>query len=339
MTSASTETKASADAPPHQRWLTVLLSLLYPGLGHLYVGKVRRGAIWFLIPHTALLLLARPAALAGWAPLFGLLFFGLAGARLGAALDALRTPPAHPPRLGCAALVACVIGFTVFSRLGGVALRFWGLEAFAIPSGAMTPSLIVGDRIFADKAAYDDASPERGDVALFQFPQDRDKIFIFRVIGLPGDVIEEREGQLTINGWKVPRCELGEVPHADAGRSTAAVEFLGPRSYLVMHDASPTSGGPWRVRPGEYFVIGDNRSHSYDARAWGGDGAVPRDHFVGRALHLWWSTTPGGAVRMDRVGMDVATTALPPDMLQLGPALERCLASRPSPEAATPPPP
>ncbi len=174
----------------------------------------------------------------------------------------------------------------------------------------------------------------------FEFPDDRNKVFTFRVVGVPGDEIEERDGQLTINGWPVPRCELGEVGRPEA--VTVFVEFLESRAYLVMHDEAPSSAGPWRVPAHELFVIGDNRSHSYDSRAWGDDNGagVPQDHFVGRAVQVWWSTAPGGgASRFDRVGLDVTTPALPPGMQVLSSAFEDCLASRPSLDEATPPAP
>ena len=142
----------------HKRWLIALLSLLYPGLGHFYVGKTLPAALWFFAPHVLLLLLARPALHLGWLP--GLMGLAVVGARLGAVLDVTRTPSTRPAVLNRAALVTCLVACVVVGRLGALTLRTFFVEAFAISSGAMEPSLIVGDHIFADKAAYGDAPPD-----------------------------------------------------------------------------------------------------------------------------------------------------------------------------------
>lgn len=224
-----------------------------------------------------------------------------------------------------------------WKTLLGLALFAWVLRSliiapFSIPSGSMLPGLRIGDYLIVAKwpYGYSRASflfgfppiegrlfsrlPERGDVAVFQGPEGSD--VIKRVIGLPGDTVATRDGQLILNGRPLPRQAAGDflmpispnspcrvVPPAlrnvREGRCSypAFRETLpNGRNYLVLDQVdNPIADdfGPVTVPAGSVFMMGDNRDDSADSRyppALGGVGFVPTEALVGRAAVIFWST-------------------------------------------------
>lgn len=134
-------------------------------------------------------------------------------------------------------------------------------RAFTVDGPSMMPTLHHGERLLVDKLTYRFAEPQRGDIVVFRYPSDPRQHFIKRLIGLPGDTVEVRDGRVLVNG--------------------VALE----ENYVLQ----PPLGryGPRTVPEGAYFVLGDNRNNSEDSR----DprvGFVPRDHLVGRALWRYW---------------------------------------------------
>ena len=183
-------------------------------------------------------------------------------------------------------------GAVVGAGLGAVAsARYLTVVA---PSASMWPTIRVGERLYARRG---DAAPERGTMVVFRYPERPDQLFVKRAIGVAGDVVAVTKGQVTINGWSIPRCVVGKISYADPGATgdsgakhegTLAVEWLGSATYLVFDEttgAGPTGdGGRWTVAAGEYFVLGDNRNNSHDSRAWfaGAGGGVPLANTRGR---------------------------------------------------------
>jgi signal peptidase I len=188
-------------------------------------------------------------------------------------------------------------------------LRAFVVEAFQIPSGSMIPTLEVGDHIFVSKFSYglsipftdtkilQYGQPARGDVIVFKFPQDHSTDYIKRVVGLPGDTVEVRQGQLYVNGQEIRRerirmpCHYSEVTNAgvpDDHDCEHWVETLGSKVHdTILEPSHPATDFPRMVIPaGEVFVMGDNRDNSYDSRKWG---TVNMDLIKGRALIIWWS--------------------------------------------------
>ncbi len=255
-------------------------------------------------------------------------------------------------------------------------LRFFVIEAFKIPSGSMIPTLMVGDHIFVAKYAYgpllprsdtrlyDRLPPARGDVMVFKFPENKEQDFIKRVIALPGDTLETIDGRPVLNGWVVPHCYVGrlDLPHGVTGH--AYMETLGDKAFLTLYDerSEPTrcrsnsdcdvvqacrSGicgvmkGPYKVAPGEAWVMGDNRDNSHDSLRWkSGLGAgVPFENIKGRAMFVWWSWDPRGGIAEDRVFVNVmGVPRLPPGASpDLVASLQRCLQERPPLSETTPP--
>jgi signal peptidase I len=245
-------------------------------------------------------------------------------------------------------------------------LRAFVVEAFKIPTGSMIPTLQVGDHIFVNKFTYGPAipwtqkrfwshmPPERGDVIVFAYPEDPEKDFIKRVVAVPGDKLEARGGHPIINGWEVPSCNAGTYSYFDAPdgmrhEGTIYVEYLENEAYLTLYDyfASHTEyEGPFYVKPGEVYVMGDNRNNSHDSRAWHGrQGAgVPFENIRGRALFIWLSV--GDQADRSRIFAPVMGRPpargplgpLPDAMRAVEPAIEQCLRNRPPLDRTRPPP-
>ncbi len=248
-------------------------------------------------------------------------------------------------------------------------LRALVIEAFKIPSGSMIPTLQVGDHIFVNKFLYGPAipftqsrfwtrmPPERGDVIVFAYPEKLEQDFIKRVITIPGDVLEAKNGHPWINGWEVPHCFVGIYSYSESSAESEMpsslqrhegdlfVEYLGDKTYLTLYDHA-TGGysdhqGPFRAKAGEVWVMGDNRNNSHDSRMWWNykGGGVPFENIRGRALIVWLSTFEGNN-DLSRLGTNVmGHPRLPADMKNLEPAMEKCFRERPPVSQTTPPPP
>lgn len=246
-----------------------------------------------------------------------------------------------------------------------MALRAFVVEAFKIPSGSMIPTLQVGDHIFVNKFTYGPAipwtnkrmwqrmPPERGDVIVFAYPEHKEQDFIKRVIAIPGDKLEARGGHPLINGWEVPSCYAGTYGYVDATdggkhEGEVYVEFLEDEAYLTLYDrASLTTDyqGPYYVKPGEVWVMGDNRNNSHDSRMWWGGqgGGVPFENIKGRALFVWLTVADNmdwtriAAPVMGRPPVHGPFGKLPQSMRNVEGAIDKCLRERPSLERTRPP--
>jgi len=242
-----------------------------------------------------------------------------------------------------------------------MALRTFVVEAFKIPSGSMIPTLQVGDHIFVNKFSYGPAvpwthsrvwtkmPPDRGDVMVFAFPEHPEQDFIKRVIAIPGDKLEARSGHPILNGWEVPSCYVGVYSYNEIDsplprhEGDLYVEFLEDEAYLTLYDHAaggfPEYQGPFFVKPGEVYVMGDNRNNSHDSRMWWGGqgGGVPFENIKGRALFVWLSVSESG-MDMTRMGAPVmGRPRLPTAMKSLEQPLDKCLRERPPLDKTTPP--
>ncbi|MDT7951253.1 MAG: signal peptidase I [Acetobacteraceae bacterium] len=204
----------------------------------------------------------------------------------------------------------------VYAVLIAVVIRTVAFEPFNIPSGSMIPTLLVGDYLFVSKYSYGYSRysmpfspdlfsgrilgrvPTRGDVVVFKFPHDTSIDYIKRVIGLPGDKIQVKAGQLYINGNLAPRKLVGEYVENDEGRRTIATEYIETLPNGVQHpilkeqDVGYMNNTPeFQVPANHVFVMGDNRDNSSDSRVMdsSGVGYVPMENLVGRAEFLFFS--------------------------------------------------
>ncbi len=203
-------------------------------------------------------------------------------------------------------------------------IRQFVVEAFKIPSGSMIPTLRIGDHLlvnkfvygpripFTDTRLFKGAEPKRGDVIVFKYPGDESKDFIKRVIGLPGDKIEIKNGKLLINDRAVPVTDEGVYADKDQevlspyyGKPELLEEQLGNvrHAILYLHSQEGYNFGPVLVPPDSVFVMGDNRDNSQDSRFWG---FVRENKILGRALIIYWSWDGHDRwVRWDRIGMRI----------------------------------
>lgn len=175
-------------------------------------------------------------------------------------------------------------------------LRSFLVEPFQIPSSSMVPTLEVGDYILVNKFTYGIRlpvvrtkvlsinEPRRGDVMVFFPPHMNDTYYIKRVIGLPGDSVSYRDKRLFVNGEPVPTESLTVVPQGQA-QMQVSLESLGDEPHLVQDDLMrPGRDFTLVVKPGHYFMMGDNRDNSSDGRVWG---QVPERDIVGKAFAIW----------------------------------------------------
>ncbi len=202
----------------------------------------------------------------------------------------------------------------VYAGLIAVGIRTVAFEPFNIPSGSMIPTLLIGDYLFVSKYSYGYSRyslpfspnlfsgrilghlPNRGDVAVFKWPRDNQTDYIKRIIGLPGDRIQMKSGQLYINGAIVPRQELGNYTADEQGARPPRLftETLpdGPTHELLkMYEEGGLNTTPeYKVPEGHVFAMGDNRDNSSDSRdPSGGVGFVPVENLVGRAEFIFFS--------------------------------------------------
>jgi signal peptidase I len=192
------------------------------------------------------------------------------------------------------------VSITIFA-----VLHTFVIQAFKIPSGSMEHTLLVGDFLLVNKVVYGAEipltghrlpairQPERGDVIVFEYPKDRTKDFVKRLVGLPGDTLAMRDAVLIRNG-----VALAEpyVTHSDPEADPVWEEFRWQSDFLVKsanaaiaYRPSRNNWGPLVVPGGQYFVLGDNRDNSLDSRYWG---FVPDSLLRGRPEVVYFSFSP-----------------------------------------------
>ena len=202
------------------------------------------------------------------------------------------------------------LGIAVVIALGFRSILF---EPFNIPSGSMIPTLLVGDYLFVSKYSYGYSrysfpfgavpfdgrifadEPERGDVAVFRLPANTSVDYIKRVVGLPGDKIQLKGGQLYINDAVLPRRIVGTKTVPIGLRSvsvTAYEETMDNGKSYIIHELSDNdrmdNTGVYEVPEGHYFMMGDNRDQSKDSRFLD-VGMIPHENLIGRAEFLFFS--------------------------------------------------
>ena len=140
-----------------------------------------------------------------------------------------------------------------------------------IPSASMEDTIMTGDRIFGSRLSYEFGEPQRGDIAIFKFPDDESQLYIKRVIGLPGDKVQIIDGKVYINDSETPLDEpyLPETPEGDYG------------PYYVPEDS--------------YFMLGDNRNRSVDSHEWD-DPFIHIDDIKGKAIFRYWPISRMGGI-------------------------------------------
>lgn len=213
-------------------------------------------------------------------------------------------------------------------------IRTFAFEPFNIPSGSMLPTLQIGDYLFVEKYAYGfskysfpldlarfdgriaERMPKRGDIAVFRQPKKPEIDYIKRIIGLPGDRIQVREGVLHINGVPALRDFQGTENIDDGGMFRVYTRYIETLPNDVKHyiyELSDLEGlddtEVYTVPAGYYFAMGDNRDSSLDSRVQEQVGFVPAENLVGRAAFIFFSTAGIGSA-CDREGAFAALQSL-----------------------------
>jgi signal peptidase I len=241
-------------------------------------------------------------------------------------------------RWAIGALVALSFILMVLLLSSPVLFRTFLFQPFNIPASSMVPTLLVGDYFFVSKYAYGysrytwpfssapfagrilGSEPARGDVVAFFSPKDNSTVYIKRVVGLPGDRIQMKQGLLHINGVPVTRERLadfvGEEP-CGAGASAGTKRWRETLPNGVSHETLDCvdngfydNTSVYTVPAGHFFMLGDNRDNSTDSRLLSSMGYVPLENLIGRAGMIYFSTgraTAGAdsSVRTGRIGLIV----------------------------------
>jgi signal peptidase I len=292
---------------PRRPIVALIMSMLLPGFGQLYNGEVNK-AIWLfllftlgVVPVPVIAALYLPSA---W--MMPLLLIGLAltlAVWFFAMIDGWREArrrqdylPAVWQQTSAYALVFVLCNLLALPLLIGY-VRDQQLESFRIPSSSMTPSVLQGDFLFADKR-YNCPNCKyavaRGDLAVFTYPNDRTLRYIKRIIALPGDRVEVRGQAVRVNDQLLAVSERAE------GSSVLINERYGERQWAVIWQPTekPSADIELTVAQGQVFVLGDSRSRSSDSR---GFGTVPLQDVIGKARQVWFSSGDQG-IRWDRLG-------------------------------------
>lgn len=167
-------------------------------------------------------------------------------------------------------LIDCIKIFAVVLVVFLVLSNFVYVNAY-IPSGSMENTIMTGDRVFGNRLAYLRSDPKRYDIVIFKYPDDPSRLFVKRIIGLPGETVEIKDGKVYIDG--------SEEPLDDS--------FCKEESY--------GNYGPYEVPQGCYFMLGDNRNNSNDSRKWKNT-YVERDAILAKAVLRYWPLNKIGFV-------------------------------------------
>ena len=193
-------------------------------------------------------------------------------------------------------------------------IRSFIFEPFNIPSGSMKPNLLVGDFIFVSKYSYGFSkhslpfsiplipgkifsnTPERGDVVVFKTPENNRTDYIKRVIGLPGDKIEIKNGIIFINGSEILRKKLNDFIDTDNKTSNKRVRMYNEYFFNkeinildITDNGIADNTKLFNVPENHFFVMGDNRDNSQDSRFISTVGFIPYENLVGKAQFIFFS--------------------------------------------------
>ena len=251
------------------------LSILAPGLGHVYNGNLLKGilfcGLWFLLFTAAYVGLT--GSLSGL--ICGVIIVILCSVFIAihATIDAVRLQAAHLKWYNKWYVYVCA-WLVVILPLQAVDLftqqEIGELKAFRVPMDSMAPTLKKGEYFMAILYQYGDWIPERGDIVIFPFSDDRSKRFVKRIVGLPGEQIQIKNKIVFINGQAL------DDPWGVRDRNKTFPADISPRDNY----------GPVSIPEGYVFVMGDNRDFSSDSRFWG---FVDIEDIQGKPLFIYWS--------------------------------------------------
>ncbi len=270
-------------AKPASRWkkatLAGILSLLIPGMGQLVNRQPRKALVLGLMMYALRLLQVHTQWMLAFGTMMGMMAAALA-LQLGVAAEAAysagrgkKEETAIPlAKVSYVAIAILLLAGVIFPTTDQ-AIRESGFGAFRVASGSMCPTICEGERVVANRKAYQSAEPQRGDVILVKHTPSEGP-FLKRIIGLPGDVITQGpEGTVLVNGTAFH-------PPVPCGKPL----WKGPSPLACPMCGTVT------IKPGEYFVVGDDLGNSFDSR-YKEFGPVTRELLVGKVLFIAWSAS------------------------------------------------
>jgi len=157
-----------------------------------------------------------------------------------------------------------IVKIVILALLIVIPIRYFVFQPFVIKGSSMEPNFHQGDYLIVDEISYRFTSPERGDVIVFRYPRDTSQRFIKRVIGLPGETIEIKQGKINI----IKGIENRELNESEYGLKESYTDNL-----------------TLSLAENEYFVLGDNRVASFDSRKWG---ALSKNYIIGKVILKTW---------------------------------------------------
>ena len=283
-------------------WIAAILSLIMPGLGQVYSGRLPRGLIWMLLCGASavagLLLLAHPTAYSwtlGCAAGLAQVAIWIAGA-IDSYRCALRCRADYELKdynRGYVYALLLLLGTgSVLSYSFNVRDKL--IQPFRIPSASMYPSISPGDRLIAVKNSYRESDPQHGDLVLFTNPNNRREFWIKRVIALAGDRVAVKGGNLYVNGVKLSQEPIGPGAVSGMPGQILVENNHGAKYRIFISQGRPASDFPEITVPEyECFVLGDNRNEAQDSRFFG---SIPITGILGKFNYRYWPITSTGRI-------------------------------------------
>lgn len=282
---------------PKEPLLAVMFGVILTGLGQIYAGKIKRGIFLFFIPLVVSIpfilysfnLIFNPNTTFNFLSLLLLILLVIIGFayEIFVIIDSYRCAKEYNIRNNLSRnitsdkrglLIAGIIFLIIFNPYKVITtgyIRNNLVQAFKIPTRTMKPTLMEGDLILVDKAIYKKSEPKRGDVIVFIYPEDTKKKFVMRLVGLPGETVEIKNGEVLING-----IILSEPSFTN--------------KYYYNRGNYAKEGQPIKIPADSYFVLGDNSSLSKDSRYWG---FVPKKYLIGKVNKIYYPFERSGAIK------------------------------------------
>lgn len=287
-------------------WLAVILSMLMPGIGHVYCGRLSRGLILGLLYGLGIPVVL--GTLAYFGPTSSVFFgFGMIAATFGVVLAAMidsyrlaaRTRKDYALKVFNHPAIYLVLGLMIQGSCLGYTLHVRSslFEAFRVSAASMYPTIAPNDRILVDKCAYKVEIPKAGDIVLFHPPTDQWRVnWIKRIVAVAGETVAIENGIVYIDGQPLVRRRVGPGRTTLMGQNASKTiegeiytETNGGVTYDVFVTEDPngahTNMDEITVPPHHCFLLGDNRDYSLDSRQFG---PAPLATIVGRADYLYW---------------------------------------------------